>query len=303
MSDARTIIEKADVAVSDLLDGGKLNPTQSDEFYRMVMDQPTILNEIRTVQMPSDKYNIDKIGFGSRMWRAAPSSGTALASEDRYRPAFDQIQLDVKEILSEFHIPDDVLEDSIEKGTLQQTFMQMAAKRTSVDLQELLVLGDTSSNDPFLALVDGALQLPDHTLDGSSLSAIDKELWKNTQQAMPSKYLTELEAMGFYLSPNNVINYRYTLAGQNADVGYNYYTGRPELNGFGVPVKQVSHMPDTKMLFTYPENIIMGIHRDVRIETDRDIRRRALIVVMTARIDVKMEEPNAAVVVNGLNVT
>jgi hypothetical protein len=38
------------------------------------------------------------------------------------------------------------------------------------------------------------------------------------------------------------------------------------------------------------------------IETDRDIRTRELIVVMTARLDVKMEEPDAAVVVTGLDV-
>jgi len=301
-TDVRKIIEKADVEVNDLLDGGKLNPTQSDEFYRMVIDQPTLLNEIRTVQMPSDKYNIDKVGFGSRMWRSAPSEGTALKAEDRYRPTFDQIQLDAKYIMSELRVPYQVLEDNIEKGTLQQTFMQMAAARTSADWEELLILGDTSSNDPYLSLFDGALQLPDHEYDGSGLTAIDKTLFKAALQSMPSKYLRDLAAMSMYLSHYNTIEYRDQLADRGTDMGDVNYRGRPSLYGFGVPIKASAFMPNSKMLFTHPGNLIMGIHRDVMIETDRDIRTRELIVVMTARLDVKMEEPDAAVVVTGLDV-
>ena len=301
-TDVRKILEKADATVSDLLEGGKLNPTQSDQFFREVIDQPTILNNIRTVQMPADKYNIDKIGFGQRMWRAAPNSGQALNAEDRYAPTFDQVQLDSNEIISEIRIPYDVLEDSIERGSLEQTFMTMASRRTSADLQEFVVNADTASDDPFLSLTDGALVRPKNAYDGSAISEIGKDLWRAAFQTMPSKYLRDLPNMGFYLSPNNVIEYRYTLAGQNADVGYNYYTGRPELTGFGVPVEQVSDMTDSKLLFTNPSNIILGLHRDVTIETERSIRTRELIIVMTARVDVQMEEPEAAVVVNNLSV-
>lgn len=302
MSDVRTIIEKADVAVSDLLDGGKLNPTQSDELYQMVIDRPTLLNEIRTVQMPADKYNIDKINFGSRMWRPAPTEGTPLTAENRYRPTFDQIQLDVKDIMSEIHIPYSVLEDSIERGTLQQTFMQMAAKRTSIDWEELLLLGDTSSNDPYLALFDGALQLPDHTYDGSAITSIGSDLWKVAMQNMPQKYLSDIDSMGFYISKYNEIEYRDTLATTSADKGYTYTTERPELTGFGVPLKACAKMPNDKMLFTFPENLIMGVHRDILIETERDIRNRVLVIVMTARLDIKMETADAALVVNNLSV-
>lgn len=302
MTDARAIIEKADVELQDLLDGGKLNPTQQDRFYQEVIEQPTILNEIRTVQMPADKYQIDKIGFGTRMWRAAPVEGAPLKSEDRYSPSFDQVELNAKQIIAEIRIPYSVLEDSIEQGTLEDTFMSMASRRTSADFQELVVKGDTASDDPYLSLVDGALQLPDHTVDEAAFTEVGKELWRDAQQALPSKYLRDLDSMRFYMSPNNLINYRYTLAGMNADVGYDYYTGRPMIRGFGVPIERVSDMPDSNLLFADPSNIIMGIHRDVMIETERSIRTRELVIVMTARVDVKMENSDAAVVVNSLNV-
>ncbi len=303
MPNVKEIIEKADVAVSDLTsDGGKLNPTQSDEFYRGVISEPTILNEIRTVQMPSDKYNIDKVNFGSRMWRAAPSAGTTLPADDRYRPTFDQLQLDVNEIMCELQIPYDVLEDNIERGTLQQTFMQMAQRRTAIDLEEFVINADTSSSDAFLALTDGALQLPDHTYDGSAITAIDKTVWKAAMQTMPEKYLGRLADMRFYMSKHNEIEYRDALSQVTADQGYTYYTERPSLYGWGVPVRACANMPSDTILFTFPENIILGLHRDVTIETEKDIRRRMLVVVMTCRIDTLMEEPDAAVKITNLDV-
>ena len=64
MTDSRNIIEKADMAVSQMIsDGGYLTPEQSDTFYRKLIDEPTLLNRVRTVQMGRPKMNIDKIGF------------------------------------------------------------------------------------------------------------------------------------------------------------------------------------------------------------------------------------------------
>lgn len=300
-SNVREILAKADTSVSDLLDGGKLNAEQSDKFYESVIEQAVLLGDVRTVQMPSDKYNIDKIAFGSRMWRAAPSSGTPLASEDRYRPTYDQVQLDVNEIIAEFRIPYDVLEDNIEKDQLQDTFMSMASRRTSADFEELLIQGNTSSDDPFLALSDGALALAGNPYDGSSLSAIDKEVFKAAMDNMPAKYFRNLNDMKFYMSPHNTVEYRYSLAGRGTDLGDESYVNRPGLSAFGVPVASADFMPGANILFTFPQNLILGIHRDIMIETERDIRNRELVVVMTSRIDVKMEEPEAAVNVSNLS--
>ena len=82
MTNPRSIIEKADLAVSQMIaDGGYLNPEQSDTFYRKLIDEPTLISRVRTVQMNSPKKNIDSIRFGSRILRVAPTSVTALAAE------------------------------------------------------------------------------------------------------------------------------------------------------------------------------------------------------------------------------
>ena len=68
MSRTNDIVDKADLAVSDLIsDGGYLNPMQANTFIRMMIDQPTLLNEIRVVPMSGPTMEINKIGFTSRI--------------------------------------------------------------------------------------------------------------------------------------------------------------------------------------------------------------------------------------------
>lgn len=303
MTDSRRIIEKADLAVSQMIsDGGYLNPEQSDTFYRKLIDEPTLIGKVRTVQMNSPKMNIDSIGFGSRILRAAPASGIALAADQRVRPAFGQIQLDTEEVIAEVHIPYDALEDSIERGNLQNTIMQMLTGRVSLDLEELLITGDTTSADAYLALFDGALALAGHTVDGSALTAIDKDVFKAALQEMPTQYLRNLNAMSFMMSWHNTFEYRDALADRATGAGDDFYLNRPTVFAFGVPIVPAALMPNDEVLFTYPQNLIFGIQRDIMIETDKDIRARNLIVVLTMRIAIEAEEKDSIVKVDSISV-
>ena len=83
----RQLVEKAMITVSDLVsNGGYLNPEQADRFLRDVQDAPTLLNDVRFVKMNAPKRVIENIGFGSRILKEAPASGTALGSADRSAP-------------------------------------------------------------------------------------------------------------------------------------------------------------------------------------------------------------------------
>jgi HK97 family phage major capsid protein len=303
MTDSRRIIEKADLAVSQMIaDGGYLEPEQSDTFFRKLIDRPTLINQVRTVSMGRPKMNIDKIGFGSRILRAAPASGTSLKADERARPTFDQVQLDTEEVIAEVHVPYDALEDSIEKENLQDTIMDHIAQRASLDLEELLIKGDTTSNDTYLALFNGALALAGNTVDGSAYTAIDKTMFKTALQNMPTQYLRNLNTMQFMMSYNNVFEYRDQLADRDTGKGDDFYLNRPSVFAFGVPIAPAALMEDTDMLFTFPKNLIFGVQRDIMIETDKDIRSRVLIIVLTMRIALEIEEAEAAVRVSDLAV-
>ncbi len=299
----RTIIEKADIAVSDLIGaGGYLNPMQANTFIRMLIEQPTLLNAVRVVPMNAPTMEINKIGFAQRILKAAPASGTALDAGDRSKPTTEKVSLTTKEVIAEVHIPYDVLEDNIERGSLESTIMALIAQRSSLDLEELLLLGDTGSADDYLALVDGVLkQADDHIVDFSATHPnITKEVFKQGIKAMPNPYMRNRAALRFYASPDAEIEYADSLANRETMLGDDKITRWKPNTAYGINVEPAALMPDSKYLFTYPKNIIFGVQRDIMIETDRDIRSRVMIVVLTMRLDIKIEETDAVVKALGL---
>jgi hypothetical protein len=301
----KTILEKADMAVADLVsNGGYLNPMQANTFIRMMIEQPTLLNEIRVVPMNAPTMEINKIGFADRILRRAPASGTALSASDRSKPSTDKVELATKEIIAEVHIPYDVLEDNIETGRLEDTIMALIAERSSLDLEELLLQGDLGSGDSYLSLMNGMLnQAQSHVVDFVSVQpTITKAVFKAGLKTMPNKYLRNRSAMRFYVSPHAEIEYADSLANRETPFGDTKITGWTPNFAYGVPVKAAALMPNDKYLFTWPKNFILGIQRKIMIETDRDIRARVLIVVLTMRIDIKYEEEDAVVKCLGLNV-
>lgn len=303
----KNIIEKADLAVSDLVsNGGYLNPTQSNTFLRMVINQPTVVNAIRVVPMPAPTMKVNKIGFTSRIMKVAPTSGTALIANDRSKPVTDKVDLSTTEYIAEVHIPYDVLEDNVEKGKLEDTIMALITKRVSLDLEELVILGDTGSGDTYLATKDGIIvQSTSHVVDFSDCAdrSIRKEVFKHGTKAMPNKYLRDRASFNFWVSPNAEIEYADSLANrQTSKLGDPKVTGWTPNYAFGIPVVPASLMPDDKYILTHPKNVILGIQRQIMLETDRDIRARVLIVVVTIRLDIKYEEEDSVVKCIGLNV-
>lgn len=300
----KDIIEKADLAVSNLIGtGGYLNPMQANTFIRMLIDQPTLLNEIRVVPMNAPQMEINKIGFDTRILQKAPASGTALESSKRVKPKTDKLTLQTKEVIAELHLPYDVLEDNIERGSLEDTIMQMITERASLDLEELLIMGGTDAGDDYLELIDGVLeQSTTHVVDYSLvMPSISKTVFKQGIKAMPNKYLRNRSAMRFYVSPNVETEYADSLANRETTLGDGKITSWTPNYAYGVPVVPAALMPDDKYIFTFPKNLIMGIQRQIMIETDRDIRSRVLIVVLTMRLDMKFEEEDAVVKCIGLN--
>ena len=305
----RQLVEKAMITVSNLTDpnGGYLNPEQSDKFLLDVQDTPTLLKEIRIVPMNAPKRVIENIGFGSRILKVAPaatgSGGVALGSADRSKPTTGKITLTTDEVIAEVNIPYDVLEDNIERGGFEDTMMKMIVERVSLDLEELLILGDTVGGaDDYLKLFNGAIKMAtSHTVDITGAdSAISKNVFKQAILEMPTKYITNRPAMRMYISHDNETNYRDMVADRQTGHGDDTLQGNNPLWIFGCPVVPVIYMPDTKLVFVNPKNLILGIQRDVMIEVDRIIRERVIVIVLTMRIAIAVEREDALTVITGI---
>lgn len=304
------LVKKVDLALSDLTSAGLLNPEQNDRFIRTMIDQPTILRDVRTVPMSSPTMKINKIQFGSRILKVAPQSGDGATDDgantrildvaDRSVVTTSQIELNTKEVMAEVHLHDEVLEDNIERGNLTNTILDLIAERAALDLEEMIITGDGASGDPFLALHDGILKRATSNVVDAAGASISADLFNDMLKALPTQFRRNRNLMRFYTSMDVEQDYRLALSNRGTPLGDNVLTGTQAVPVFGVPIKGVALMPNANMFFTNPQNIIWGIQRNIRIERDRNIRARTNIIVVTARIALQIEEELAVVKLTNL---
>lgn len=301
----KDLLKKADLALSDLATAGRLDAEQTDRFIRKLLDTPTILQNCRTVTMNAPQRKINKIGFGTRMLRKGVQ-GTALTESQRYKAQLEQVQVDTDEVIAEINLPYDVLEDNIERagtdvalqagpGGLHQTLVDMMAARAAVDLEELGLLGDSTSGDEYLAMTDGWLKRANVNLVNAGGASLSKDILKAGVKAMPDKYLRDRTNMIQYVSVDNETELRDTYANRQTALGDAMLQGTTALYMHGSQVRGASAMPSSRGLYTNPLNLIFGIWRNIQIEYDKDIRARSFIIVLTARVGFQIEEAEATV--------
>lgn len=312
MSSNQELIHKTDLALSDLAtNGGLLNPEQTDKFIQTLIESPTVLNRARVITMGGPQKKINKIGFGSRILRRA-TSATALDAGDRAKPDLGQITLNTKEVIAEIHLPYDVLEDNIEGGNisaamgssaggLQNTLVTLLGNRAALDLEELALLGDTTNQqDSYLSLTDGFLKLGSQHIVDAQGGTLNKDVFKQAIKAMPDKYLRVRSDLDFFVSVDNETEYRDTVANRVTGLGDAALANASAMSVFGSPITAAPLMPNEFGIYTNPNNLIFGVQRRVNIEYDKDIRARKFIVVLTARVDFAVEEPDAIVTIKNL---
>jgi HK97 family phage major capsid protein len=273
---------------------------------RLLIKQSVLMQLATVVPMASPKHQLSKIKFGSRILRPGQEA-TALAPADRARPDLSFLELDAKLFKAEVHLSDEVLEDNIERGELRQTILEMIAEAAGRDMEEVVINGDTASADPFLATMDGLLkQATSHVVDAAGV-AINKNLLRDLLKSLPSEYLRDKKQMAYLTSVDAELDYRNTLA-DRATVGGDRFIEEdtPALYS-GVPVKAVPLFPEnlgaannrTIALLCNPKNVHVGIWRQIRLESFRDVSAGVLRVVATLRFDAKFaEEPGVAKLIN-----
>jgi len=306
-TDNRTILQKADLALADLtVGGGLLKPAQAQKFMRLLIKDSPLMQLATVVPMASPKQQISKIKFGSRVLRPGQEA-TPLGAGDRAKPDLSQVELDAKLFKAEVRLSDEVLEDSIERGELRQTIMEMMAEAISRDMEDVLINGDTLSADPFLAVMDGVLKQATSNVVDAGGNPISKNLLRDVLKTVPSEHLRDKKAMRFLTSVDADLDYRNSLAERVTAVGDRLLEGGTPVLYSGVPLQPIPLFPETlgatgdqtSLLLCNPKNIHVGIWRNIRIESARDISEGTLKIVATLRFDVKFaEEPGVAKAIN-----
>lgn len=300
-------VMRADLALADLTaNGGVLDIEHQDAFFRKIIDEPTFINQVRQQQMNAPQMKIPKIGFGSRVLRPAPNTGSGGAQDNgsntrwleaakRAKPDFSQVNLETSEYIAEIHLHDDLLEDNIEREAMADTITTLLAERVALDLEELLVNGDTASGDEYLATLNGVIKMSSANVVDADGDPVSINVFNEAKKAMPTRYRRNLSTLRYLTSMDVESNYRVQVASRGTALGDATLLGNNALPVLGTPLQGVAVMPETTALYLDPKNVIFGIQRNVRIEKDRDIRARSWIIVMTMRIGFAIEEVDATV--------
>ena len=305
----QSLLQRADLAIADLnANGGLLDAEQANTFIDMIMEQPTVLRQARVIRMNAPSRKINKIGFANRILRAARTSGGANddGSNDRYvreadraKPTTSQIRLDTEEVIAEVRLPYEIFEDNIEGESLEGHIMRLIAERAAVDLEELALGADKSSGDSYLALHDGWLKRMNVNVVNNASAGVSPDMFTNGLLTMPQKYLRNMAQLRHVVSVANTIHYRNKVSKRATEYGDAALTQNIPLYAGGVAIEQAPMLAaigsGNQGFLTFMQNLIFGVQRDIRVETDRDIRSREFIIVLTARVALQVEDVAATV--------
>jgi hypothetical protein len=310
-------IVKDALATADLKagNGGYLNTEQSNKFLRGIIDQPTIIKAARSVIIDGENKKIEKIGFGSRIMRPA-TENTALTSDKYAKPTFGKVELSTKEVIAEVRLSYDTLEANIERGQLKNTIIAMIQERVALDLEELILQGNTASTDPYLAVIDGVLKKANSHVVDLKGAEVDLTAWTNLIKSVPSKYLRDQNAYRIWTSRNIDLAWKNQIASRNTVAGDRFLLENANATALGYQIQPIAMIPEDLTylgadgleggtaenadvanlglaLLGHPQNIVVGFTRQVQMEQDKDITKRQHIIVVTMKVDVAVEETDA----------
>ena len=248
MPSNQEIIEKT-FDSAKFLTGGDLNPTQQDQFIAYVKKFSRLLGMVRFVNMPSPKYNIDKMHISEPVTESVEENAD---TGNLAGGVFNQVQLSAEKVRSAWHITTEALQSNIERAGFEDHLMETMSERIATDMELLSIQGDAtiSGSDPTSRLLKRLngwdLQTAAAHIVDADGDEVSKNLFAAMLRAMPKQFKQD-PGLRWLVSDTlandwmNLLSERGTPSGDAALQG----TG---LNPFGKPMVTVPLIPDDKAL-------------------------------------------------------
>lgn len=297
-----------------------LSQTEAANFIDYIVDESTLLKLIRTINMPAPKHKINKIGLGSKVLKKGTPGTDPGDTVSVDGPS--QIELDAEEVVAIVSVGDDTVEDNIEGDAFVQHLLGMVGRAAANELEQAGIHADEDVPDDYiLDRFDGWLKL---ATDGNAptLDAMDDDdrYWPGARgskatrilKQLATKYRNDLRQLAWILHPDLYLDYNDALAELGIGEAFTSITGVRDVPLRGVKNVQVP-MLKTDIAFTSGgqdltdgsvviltdlRNLILGIHRQIRIEPQRSARKRATDYVLSMRVAAQIENPDAMVIYN-----
>lgn len=318
MSNVNYLNEMALKAITvSTLSSSVLQPSYLDQYIKEATESRVILNDARQIRMPTQVFNIDRVGFGSRIMSVV-AEGTEIT--DDAEPTFTQNVLTAKEFSCMVGLTDQAARRTLEAPNFETSLVSLFSEQAGADWEELAVFGDTAKytgggdggDVTLLHAQDGWIKRAgtgqhlygtgagkdfDFAADGV-VGAMDACI-----ALYPKKYITQPSMINFYMGWDYFDQYitewgdRQTAMGDEA-----LATGvaRPYK---GFTVKYAPVLDSTAgvaaygkpILMSNPDNMVYGIFEDVTIEPSRKAEFRKTNWILTQETDQDFENETAFV--------
>jgi hypothetical protein len=310
--------------------GGLLNPEQSARFLDYMFDATVIGKVARTVRMKSDTAEIDRMSVGEKLMKlASEADNTAVNSG----VTFSKISLTTKKLRMDWELSTESLEDNIEGADLEDHIARLMATQAGNDIEDVILNGDTTlSSDALYKSFDGVVKkakASGRVVDAAG-AAISREVFNKALKAMPRKYKQRRADLRFLAGSNLIQDFLYANSiGTNQTIPQDIASsvirgGVAPLGGpagyvapfaFGIPIVEVPLLSETQtgtyaspsgshgdIHLTFPNNVVIGIKRDVTVYRFFQPRKDTIEYTMYTRVGVQIEQADAWVVIKNVKV-
>jgi len=311
--------------------GGLLNPEQSARFLDYMFDATVIGKVARTVRMRADTTEIDRMSVGEKLMKLATEGDDTAATA---AVTFSKISLSTKKLRLDWELSTKSLEDNIEGADLEDHIARMMATQAGNDIEDVVLNGNTSlSSDNLYKAFDGVVKKAKangHVVDAGG-AAVSRAVFNSALKALPRKYKQRRADLRFLAGSNLIQDFLYANSiGTNntipQDIASSVIRGQgvQPLGGpagyvapfaFGIPIVEVPLLPEAQdgdytgetgnhgdIHLTFPNNVVIGIKRDVTVYRFFWPRKDSIEYTMYTRVGVQIEQADAWVVVKNVKV-
>jgi len=310
--------------------GGLLNPEQSARFLDYMFDATVIGKVARTVRMKSDTAEIDRMSVGEKLMKLATEADNTAANSG---VTFSKISLTTKKLRMDWELSTESLEDNIEGADLEDHIARLMATQAGNDIEDVLLNGDTTlTGDALYKSFDGVVKkakASGRVVDAAG-AAVTRDVFNKALKAMPRKYKQRRGDLRFLAGSNLIQDFLYANSiGTNQTIPQDIASsvirgGVAPLGGpagyvapfaFGIPIVEVPLLNETQtgtyaspsgshgdIHLTFPNNVVIGIKRDVTVYRFFQPRKDTIEYTMYTRVGVQIEQADAWVVVRNVKV-
>ena len=315
---------------SEAGNGGLLNAEQSARFLDYMFDATVIGKVARTVRMRADTTEIDRMSVGEKLMTLATEGDTTGSNA---AVTFSKISLSTKKLRLNWELSTESLEDNIEGPDLEDHIARLMATQAGNDIEDVILNGNTAlSSDALYKAFDGVVKIAKangHVVDAGG-DTISRAVFNDALKALPRKYKQRRTDLRFLSGSNLIQDYLYNTSQniQNVnpqDIASGIIRGEvAPVSGpagyvapyaFGIPIVEVPLLPETQtgtysgtsgshgdVHLTFPNNVVIGIKRDVTVYRFFWPRKDSIEYTMYTRVGVQIEQADAWVVVKNVKV-